>query len=75
VTKTIHNVATCEREPERAFATNAIAVAHLAIAARDGAALATGSTVYVFSGDICGQMTKAANRVPRSIDGIFYARR
>jgi dTDP-4-dehydrorhamnose reductase len=46
-----HNVDTCEREPERAFALNALAVnrAAQACAARD-VAFATVSTDYVFDG-------------------------
>ncbi len=46
-----HNVDTCEREPERAFAVNALAVdgAAEACAAR-GVAFATVSTDYVFEG-------------------------
>jgi len=46
-----HNVERCEREPERAFAVNATALGRLAEAcARNGAALATFSTDYVFDG-------------------------
>jgi len=47
------NVDACEREPEKAFGGNAIAVDRLAAAAaRHGAAFATISTDYVFAGDL-----------------------
>jgi dTDP-4-dehydrorhamnose reductase len=46
-----HNVEQCEREPEKAFAANALAVDTLARAAADaGAAFVTVSTDYVFDG-------------------------
>ena len=48
-----HNVERCEREPERAYAVNARAVGQLAaICRRQGAALATFSTDYVFDGTL-----------------------
>jgi dTDP-4-dehydrorhamnose reductase len=46
------NVDACEREPERAFAANALGVRHLAVAsARVGAHLVHISTDYVFDGE------------------------
>jgi dTDP-4-dehydrorhamnose reductase len=48
-----HNVDVCEREPERAFAINALAVDGAAHAcARRGVAFATISTDYVFAGTL-----------------------
>ncbi|GAC1463885.1 MAG: hypothetical protein PVSMB8_16720 [Vulcanimicrobiaceae bacterium] len=48
-----HHVDTCEREPERAFALNALAVdAAAAAAAARGVAFVTVSTDYVFDGTL-----------------------
>jgi len=48
-----HHVDTCEREPERAFAVNALAVDRAAaLCARRGVAFATISTDYVFAGTL-----------------------
>ncbi|MGB7761587.1 MAG: dTDP-4-dehydrorhamnose reductase [Bryobacteraceae bacterium] len=50
-TAAMHHVDNCEREPEKAFAVNAVGARHLAFAARDiGAVLVHVSTDYVFDG-------------------------
>ena len=50
-TAAMHNVESCEREPEKAFAVNAIGAKNLASAARQaGAVLMHVSTDYVFDG-------------------------
>jgi dTDP-4-dehydrorhamnose reductase len=50
-TAAMHHVESCEREPERAFAVNALGPRNLALAARDlGAILMHVSTDYVFDG-------------------------
>jgi dTDP-4-dehydrorhamnose reductase len=50
-TAAMHNVDACEREPDKAFAVNAIGARHLALAAaRRGATLVHVSTDYVFDG-------------------------
>ena len=50
-TAAFHRVDDCEREPERAFAVNALGVRHLALACREqGCALLHLSTDYVFDG-------------------------
>jgi dTDP-4-dehydrorhamnose reductase len=50
-TAAMHHVENCEREPEKAFAVNALGPKNLAIVARDmGAALMHVSTDYVFDG-------------------------
>lgn len=50
-TAAMHHVENCEREPEKAFAVNAIGPRNLAMAARDlGAILMHVSTDYVFDG-------------------------
>lgn len=50
-TAAMHHVETCEREPERAFAINALGPRNLALAARGlGAVLMHVSTDYVFDG-------------------------
>ena len=50
-TAAFHNVDECERQPARAFAVNAMALDRLAVAVqRQGAALATISTDFVFDG-------------------------
>ncbi|HEY8314552.1 MAG TPA: dTDP-4-dehydrorhamnose reductase [Candidatus Baltobacteraceae bacterium] len=48
-----HNVEQCEREPERAFAVNALAVSAMAKRCREaGAVFVTISTDYVFDGEL-----------------------
>src|SRR5580704_15687439 len=50
-TAAMHHVENCEREPERAFAANALGPRNLAMVARDmGAILMHVSTDYVFDG-------------------------
>src|SRR5271163_2051495 len=50
-TAAMHHVENCEREPEKAFAVNALGARNLAIVARDlGAVLMHVSTDYVFDG-------------------------
>jgi len=50
-TAAMHHVDNCEREPEKAFAVNAVGARNLALAARDiGALLIHVSTDYVFDG-------------------------
>jgi dTDP-4-dehydrorhamnose reductase len=69
-----HNVDVCEREPERAFAINALAVdgAAKACAAR-GVAFATVSTDYVFDGTL-GRAYREDDAVgPRTVYGISKA--
>jgi dTDP-4-dehydrorhamnose reductase len=54
-----HNLEQCGREPERAFATNALAVFGMARACADrGAAFVTFSTDYVFSGELGREYTE-----------------
>jgi dTDP-4-dehydrorhamnose reductase len=51
-TAAMHHVENCERQPERAYAVNAIGARNLAIVTRDlGAALVHVSTDYVFDGE------------------------
>ena len=50
-TAAMHHVENCEREPQQAFATNAIGARNLALVSRDlGAVLMHASTDYVFDG-------------------------
>jgi len=50
-TAAMHHVENCEREPEKAYAVNALGARNLALAARDlGAVLVHVSTDYVFDG-------------------------
>jgi dTDP-4-dehydrorhamnose reductase len=50
-TAALHHVETCEREPEKAFAVNAVGLRNLALAARElDAVLTQVSTDYVFDG-------------------------
>ena len=50
-TAAMHHVENCEREPEKAFATNALGARNLAVVARDlGSILMHVSTDYVFDG-------------------------
>jgi dTDP-4-dehydrorhamnose reductase len=66
-----HNVDTCEREPDRAFAANTLAVDRLAraCAARD-IAFMTISTDYVFDGFAQRAYTEADGPSPRTAYGV-----
>jgi dTDP-4-dehydrorhamnose reductase len=66
-----HNVDRCEREPESAFAANAIAVDRLATAcAERGTPFVTISTDYVFAGDAARPYREADAPAPRTTYGI-----
>ena len=77
-----HNVDTCEREPDKAFAANALAVDRLAraCAARD-IAFMTISTDYVFSGTASQPYVESDTPGPRTaygtskLSGEYLARR
>jgi dTDP-4-dehydrorhamnose reductase len=65
-----HNVDLCEREPEPAFATNAIAVDRMARAcAAVGSVFVTISTDYVFAGDLGRAYDEADRPAPRTVYG------
>ena len=66
-----HNVDTCEREPDKAFAANALAVDRFAraCAARD-VAFMTISTDYVFAGTATRPYTEADAPGPRTAYGV-----
>ncbi|MFN2461545.1 MAG: dTDP-4-dehydrorhamnose reductase [Candidatus Velthaea sp.] len=65
-----HNVDVCEREPERAFAVNALAVDRLARAcAAAGVQFATISTDYVFDGTLGRPYRETDGPNPRSAYG------
>jgi dTDP-4-dehydrorhamnose reductase len=66
-----HNVDTCEREPDKAFATNTLAVDRFAraCAARD-VAFMTISTDYVFDGTAGRAYTEADAPAPRTAYGV-----
>jgi dTDP-4-dehydrorhamnose reductase len=65
-----HNVDRCEREPEAAFAANAIAVDRLAAAcATRGTTFVTISTDYVFAGDAGRPYAEADAPAPRTAYG------
>lgn len=65
-----HNVDACEREPERAFAANALAVARLArLCAGADATLVTVSTDYVFDGEATSPYLESAAPHPISVYG------
>jgi len=66
-----HNVDRCEREPELAFQSNALAVGRFAEAcARRGILFVTISTDYVFSGDADQSYTEVDSTVPRTTYGV-----
>jgi len=65
------NVDRCEREPEQAFAANAVAVDRLAAAAAaSGAAFMTISTDYVFAGDLGRAYRENDVPAPRTTYGV-----
>ena len=69
-TAAYHNVDECEKNPERAFAVNAIAVERLSSAAeRVGSAFGTMSTDYVFSGNTDRPYTERDEAVPINVYG------
>jgi dTDP-4-dehydrorhamnose reductase len=66
-----HNVDVCEREPDPAFAANAIAVDRLARACdAHGVAFMTISTDYVFDGTAARPYTEADAPAPRTTYGV-----
>lgn len=70
-TAAMHHVENCEREPERAFAVNAIGPRNLALAARDlGAVLLHVSTDYVFDGAKGSPYLEEDNPRPLNAYGI-----
>jgi dTDP-4-dehydrorhamnose reductase len=70
-TAAMHHVENCEREPEKAFAVNAVGPRNLAIVARDlGVALMHVSTDYVFDGSKGSPYTEEDNPLPLSTYGI-----
>ncbi len=69
-TAAYHNVDQCEQNPDRAFAVNAKAVDRLSAACvRMGAALATMSSDYVFSGDLGRPYTERDAPAPLNVYG------
>src|SRR4029077_13355292 len=70
-TAAMHHVETCEREPEKAFAVNALGPGNLALAARElGAVLMHVSTDYVFDGSKGSPYTEEDNPRPLNAYGI-----
>jgi dTDP-4-dehydrorhamnose reductase len=70
-TAAMHHVENCEREPEKAFAVNALGPRNLAIVARDlGAALMHVSTDYVFDGSKGSPYVEEDNPQPLNAYGI-----
>jgi dTDP-4-dehydrorhamnose reductase len=70
-TAAMHHVENCEREPERAFAVNALGPRNLAMVARDiGAILMQVSTDYVFDGSKASPYTEEDNPLPLNAYGI-----
>lgn len=70
-TAAMHHVENCEREPDKAFAINALGPTNLARAARDlDAALMHVSTDYVFDGDKRSPYVEADNPRPLNAYGI-----
>jgi dTDP-4-dehydrorhamnose reductase len=70
-TAAMHHVENCEREPEKAFAVNALGPRNLAIVARDlGAVLMQVSTDYVFDGRKGSPYIEEDNPLPLNAYGI-----
>jgi dTDP-4-dehydrorhamnose reductase len=70
-TAAMHHVENCEREPEKAFAVNAVGPRNLAIVARDlGAVLMQVSTDYVFDGAKGSPYVEEDNPLPLNVYGI-----
>ena len=70
-TAAMHHVENCEREPEKAFAVNALGPRNLAMVARDlGAALMHVSTDYVFDGSKGSPYIEEDNPLPLSAYGV-----
>ena len=70
-TAAMHHVENCEREPEKAFAVNALGARNLAIVARDlGAVLMHVSTDYVFDGSKGSPYSEEDNPRPLNAYGI-----
>ena len=70
-TAAMHHVESCEREPEKAFAVNALGPRNLAIVARDlGAVLMHVSTDYVFDGSKGSPYIEEDNPLPLNAYGI-----
>jgi dTDP-4-dehydrorhamnose reductase len=66
-----HNVDACEREPDKAFAGNALAVDRLARASAErGMAFVTFTTDYVFDGDANRPYIESDPTEPRTVYGI-----
>jgi dTDP-4-dehydrorhamnose reductase len=70
-TAAMHHVENCEKEPEKAFAVNALGPRNLALAARDlGAVLMHVSTDYVFDGSKASPYVEEDNPLPLNVYGI-----
>jgi len=70
-TAAMHHVETCEREPDRAFAVNAVGPRNLALAARQqGAVLMHVSTDYVFDGSRTAPYFESDAPRPLNVYGI-----
>ena len=70
-TAAMHHVENCERDPEQAFAVNAIGARNLALAARDlGAVLMHVSTDYVFDGSKATPYVEEDAPRPLNVYGI-----
>jgi dTDP-4-dehydrorhamnose reductase len=70
-TAAMHHVENCEREPEKAFAVNALGPRNLAVVAQDlGAALMHVSTDYVFDGSKGSPYIEEDNPLPLNAYGI-----
>jgi dTDP-4-dehydrorhamnose reductase len=70
-TAAMHHVENCEREPDRAFAVNALGPRNLAMVARDiGAILMHVSTDYVFDGSKASPYIEDDNPLPLNSYGI-----